>query len=160
MLKKVLNIFGRANATVYYSVEANGVGEGILSLIEADEYPSESGELVSEPGAKRRGMTTTGKSKMKACITIKDMIERRTMSVRSKVLVEEMKQYIRRASSYSAKIGGTDDLISSCLIVVRLLEEIASFDQHAHDALYAHAYAGNNNTEWDDTETPDGFIFG
>jgi hypothetical protein len=136
------------------------VGEGILSLIEADEYPSESGELISETGAKRRGMTTTGKSKMKACVTIKDMIEKLVLTVKSRVLVEEMKQYIRRGGSYSAKIGGTDDLISALLIIVRIIEELSSFDQNAHNALYSHAFSGDSSTEWDDNDVPDGFIFG
>jgi hypothetical protein len=159
ILKKILNIYEKVAATVYYSVECNGVGEGIISLIEADENPPEMAEFVSESGAKRRGMTTTPKTKIKACVTIKEMVERRTMTIFSKVLVEEMKQYMRKGKGYEAKLGGTDDLISSCLIVIRLLEEIASFDQNAHNALYAFSDDDTGEDVWDDTENDiDGFI--
>ncbi len=162
ILKKVFGIYEKANCQIYFSVENNGVGEGILSLHEADENPIECAELVSEPGAKRRGMTTTGKSKMKACITIKEMVETLSMVVKSKVLVEEMKQYIRHGGSYSAKLGGTDDLISGCLIITRILEEMASFDQNAHNCLYNNMYLEDTGTEWDDSDSGDagGFIFG
>ncbi|PPD55683.1 MAG: hypothetical protein CTY12_00055 [Methylotenera sp.] len=157
-LKKLLNIYERAQATVYFSVENNGVGEGMISLYEADESPPELAEFVSEAGAKRRGMTTTGKSKMKACVTIKDMVERNSIKINSRTLIEEMKQYVRKAGSYAAKIGGTDDLISSCLIVVRLLEEVSTFDQDAYDKLYAHAYI-QDDSEWSENDYPMDILF-
>ena len=160
VLKKMLGIYEKVGAMVYFSVENNGVGEGIISLYEADETPPETAEFVSEAGASKRGMTTTGKSKMKACVTIKEMIERDTMKVKSKVLVEEMKQYVRTRGSYAAKIGGTDDLVSACLIVTRLLEEMSSFDQDAYDKIYSHAYMDDhNNYEWSGVEEPLPFIF-
>lgn len=154
ILKKMLSIYERVGATVYFSVENNGVGEGIISLYEADENPPETAEFVSEAGAHRRGMTTTGKSKMKACVTIKEMVERNSMKIKSRTLIEEMKQYVRTKGSYAAKIGGTDDLISSCLIVTRLLEEIASFDQDAYDKIYAHAYLSDDGSEWNENDIP------
>ena len=158
-LKKLLTIFEKAMATVYFSVENNGVGEGIISLFEADEYIPTSAEFISEAGAKRKGMTTTGKSKMKACITFKEMVERHGMKINSRVLVEEMKQYVRKGGSYAAKPGGTDDLISSCLIALRILEEVSSFDQQAYDKLYAHAYLDNYDSEWNSNDEPDAFVF-
>lgn len=155
VLKKMLNIYEKAQSTVYFSVENNGVGEGIISLYEADENPPETAEFVSEVGATKRGMTTTGKSKMKACIAIKEMIERNSMRIRSRTLLEEMKQYVRTRGSYAAKIGGTDDLISSCLIVTRLLEEISTFDQDAWDKIHAHAYLSDDGEDaWNENDTP------
>jgi hypothetical protein len=158
VLKKILQIYDRASATVYFSVENNGVGEGILALYEADESPINSAELISEPGAKRIGMTTVGKTKIVACITLKDLIERRSMIVKSKILIEEMKQYVRHKHSYAAKSGGTDDLISAVLIVTRLLGEIASYDQVAYDKLYAHAYAEGDIGEFDGGYEPDALV--
>lgn len=141
MLKKILGIYERVNANVYFSVENNGVGEAIIALYEADENPPESAEFVSETGQKRKGMTTTGKSKMQACLLMKEMIERGAMEISSPVLLAEMKMFTRKSGSYAAKIGGTDDSISGSLIVLRLLNEISSYDQDAYDKLYAHAYA-------------------
>lgn len=162
MLKKLLRIFEKAEATVYYSVEVNGVGESIISLMEADETPPETAEFISETGQKRRGMTTTGKSKIKACLTFKEMVERSTMQIKSKALVAEMKQFVRKAGSYAAKPGGTDDLVMASLIAIRLLEEISTFDQDAYDKLYSHAFFEESNdgsSEYDDNDEGMGMIF-
>lgn len=139
-LKKVLALLEKVNANVYFSVENNGVGEAIIALYEADENPPETAEFVSETGQNRKGMTTTGKSKMSACLLMKEMIERAAMKVNSQITLAEMKMFTRKAGSYAAKVGGTDDNISACLIVLRLLSEISTYDQDAYDKLYAHAY--------------------
>jgi hypothetical protein len=159
-LKRLLRVYEKAQATVYFSVENNGVGEALIALYEADETPPETAEFVSEQGQRRRGMTTTGKSKIKACMALKEMIERDTMKVQSPALVAEIKHFIRKQGSYAAKSGATDDLVSASLIVVRLLEEISSFDQDAYDKLYAHSYFEvNSDTDgFDDNAEPDPFI--
>lgn len=164
MLKKMLKIFERAQSTVYFSVENNGVGEAVMALYEADENPPETAEFVSETGQKRKGMTTTGKSKIKACLTFKEMIERNSLKVLSKVLVAEMKNFVRARGSYAAKLGATDDAVMATLIVVRLLEEISQFDQDAYDKLYSHAYMADDgadlHTQYDDDDTGSGMVFG
>lgn len=157
MLKKMLQIFQRAQSTVYFSVENNGVGEAIIALFEADEAPPDAAEFVSEEGQRRKGMTTTGKTKMKACLAFKEMIERNALVIKSKALVAEMKQFVRKGGSYSAKIGGTDDLIMGSLIAIRLLEEISSYDQVAYDKLYSHAYSGGSS-EYDENDYGMDFI--
>jgi hypothetical protein len=155
-LKKLLRSFERAKCTIYFSVENNGVGEGIIALYEADETPPESAEFVSETGQKRRGMTTTGKSKMRACVVFKEMVERAVLKFRSKHLLEEAKNFVRKAGSYAAKKGSTDDLIMSTLIVIRLLEEISTFDQDAYDKLYTHAYIHDtgDDEQYDENDIP------
>lgn len=153
-LKKLLKAFERSQCTVYFSIENNGVGEGVISLYEADETPPESAEFVSESGKKRRGMTTTGKTKMKACVVFKDMVERNSIAINSKRLLEEAKNFVRRAGSYAAKKGSTDDLISASLIVIRLLQEISSFDQDAYDKLYSHINEDGMEDENDESGEP------
>jgi hypothetical protein len=160
MLKKLLRIFEKAKGTVYFSVENNGVGEGIMALYEADENPPETAEFVSETGQKRKGMTTTGKSKIKACMTFKEMVERDSIKIRSKALIAEMKHFVRSKGSYAAKTGSTDDLIMASLIVVRLLEEISTFDQDAYDKLYSHAYITEAPSEYDDRDNGYGIVMG
>jgi hypothetical protein len=150
VLKKLLRILEKSNSSVYFSVENNGVGEGIISLYEADENPPTTAEFVSEAGQNRKGMTTTGKSKIKACMTFKEMLERNTLGIKSPAHIAELKQYVRKGGSYAAKVGGTDDLISGTLIAIRLLEEIASFDQEAYDKLYSHAYISGGEYDDDD----------
>jgi hypothetical protein len=137
MLKNIILFLEQRQCNIYFSVENNGVGEGIISLYEADENPPELSEFVSEEGAKRRGFTTTRKTKMRACLSMKEMIEKGTLGVNSKVLLQELKTFTRKGRSYSAQNGSTDDSISAILIVIRILEEIATYEQAAYDKLYA-----------------------
>lgn len=156
-LKRLLRVFDRVDATVYFTVENNGVGEGILALFEADEHPPENAELLSETGANRRGMATTGKTKMKACTAAKDMVERDVVTIHSRLLVQEMKHFVRSKGSYNAKTGSTDDLISGLLLVIRMVEEMASFEQEAYDKLYTSAYSHTNDDVdfvYDDQDMP------
>ena len=150
VLKGLLTYLERMETIVYFSIENNGVGEGVLALYEADEEPPVNSELVSEEGAKRRGFTTTNKSKMKACVNLKEMFEKRTLVIKSGVLLAELKAYARSRGSYNAQTGSTDDSISAVLIVVRLLEEISQFEQDAFDKLYASAGSEIAANNWDD----------
>ena len=137
ILKNILLYFERMDTIVYFSVENNGVGEGIISLFEADEEPPETCEFVSEMGKGKRGMYTTNKTKMRACVNLKEMLEKGNLHIRSKVMLAELKSFARRKGSYEAQLGSTDDCVSASLIVVRLIEEIASYDQIAFDKLYS-----------------------
>lgn len=156
VLKNLIKYAERENGTVYFSVENNGVGEGVISLYEADETPPEMAEFVSEEGAKRRGMTTTNKTKMRACVNFKEMFEKHNMVINSLLLLKELKSFVRKAGSYAAQIGATDDSISAVLIILRVLEEIATYDQEAYDKLHTYEdddwFAGKNDSEEENPE--------
>ena len=136
VLKNILKYLEALDTTVYFSVENNGVGEGIIALFEADENPPDASEFVSEEGRLTRGMNTSGKKKMAACINFKEMLEKGNLKIKSPILLEELKSFVSHRGAYNAQPGSTDDCISATLIVVRLLEEIATYDQHAFDKLY------------------------
>lgn len=143
-LKKLLRTLEKTQSTVYFTVENNGVGEGILALYEADEHPPEYAEFISESGQRRNGMATTGKSKIKACLGLKEMVERNTIQIKSSKLVEELKYFVRHAGSYAAKTGATDDMVSGVMLCLRILDEISMYDQVAHDVLYARTIGGDS----------------
>jgi hypothetical protein len=147
ILKNLLIMLEKSGAAVYFSVENNGVGEGVISLYEADEHPPENSEFVSEVGRKRRGMTTTAKTKMRACVNFREMIQKRNMHIRSPILLQELKSYVRKRGSYAAQAGSTDDCVAASLIIVRLIEEIATFEQDAFDKLYS-----GQTEAWDDPD--------
>lgn len=137
VLKKLLRMYDRAGtAQVFYTVENNGVGDSLITLIENDEDPVDTAEFVSEDGSSRRGVATTGKSKIRSCISLKDLLEKDHMQLNSPHLVHELKTFVRSKGSYAAQRGATDDLVMATVIVMRLLEEIASFDEIAYDRLY------------------------
>ena len=161
VLKNLLRYLEATNSTVYFSVENNGVGEGIIALHEADESPPAFSEFVSEPGKGRYGMTTTGQKKMRACLNLKEMIEKNTIKVVSPILVQELKEYSRKAGAYAARAGSTDDCISACLIVMRMLLEVGSYEQEAFDKLHSFeddSWSDDDFIDGDDAPMPMSFV--
>jgi len=162
MLKGIIFYLEKTeNVEIYYSIENNGVGEGLLALYENDENPP-NGMFVKESGKERNGFTTTTKNKMRSCLTLKEMLERGTMTIKSRVLLSELKSYTRKGVSYSAQSGSSDDSISAVLIIIRILESISSYDVNAHNALYDNSVDGDwwdNDNDNGDGEEPLPMVF-
>lgn len=137
VLKNILLYLEDKQAMVYFSVENNGVGEGIISLFEADENCPTNSEFVSELGKDKRGFYTSAKAKMKACVNFKEMFEKNNIHICSKILLAELKTFTRQRGSYDHLPGSTSDCIAATLIVIRLIEEIATYDQNAFNKLYS-----------------------
>jgi hypothetical protein len=136
-LKNILIYLESKGTMVYFSVENNGVGEGIISLFEADENAPTNSEFVSEEGKNKRGFFTTARSKMKACVNFKEMFEKGNIQISSPILLAELKTFVRQKQSYDHLPGSTSDSIAATLTTLRLIEEIATYDQHAFDKLYS-----------------------
>jgi hypothetical protein len=137
VLKNLLLYLESKGTTVYFSVENNGVGEGIISLFEADENAPLNSEFVSEPGKDKRGFYTTSRTKMKACVNFKEMFEKGNLLIASPILLNELKKFVRKRTSYDHSPGSTSHCIAATLVVIRIVEEIATYDQNAFDKLYS-----------------------
>lgn len=165
-LKMLLLKIEAMESTCYFSVENNGVGEGIIALYENDEFPPQHCEFISEEGANRLGMRTESRVKLRACLVLKQLIESGKMKIVSDTLVKELCSYITQRNTYAAQRGSTDDIISSILIVVRLLEEMSTYDTKAFDVVntynelgtFSKSIESNEESEYDDGYTPDGMI--
>jgi hypothetical protein len=81
----------------------------------------------------RRGFSTTNKTKIDACIKFKAWVESDKMILRSNPLISECKNYVSNGASYAAKSGEHDDLISACLLAVRLADRIKLFDPNIEE---------------------------
>ena len=81
-----------------------------------------------------------------------------TKRVKSRMLLQELKEFSRRAGSYAARSGSTDDCVSAVLIIMRILEEISSFEQAAFDTLrHVDDYSwGEDDVTHYDEDGPDG----
>lgn len=134
--KYIVECTGEPN-NIYYSVEVNGVGEAALVSLNEYGYHNIPGIFLSEPGRKKRGFNTTNKSKLTACAKFKTLVESQKMTLNSRSLITELKNFVALGGSYQAKIGETDDLVTSSLLVVRILQQLSSFDytldQHIRD---------------------------
>ena len=124
---------------LYWSVENNTLGEAALVLI--DEFGEETfpGIFVSEPKKKnrarrtRKGFNTTQIAKIEACSKLKTLIENDKFRIKSKPMISELKTFIANGSSYAAKGEKTDDLVTSTLLIIRILDTIKQWEQSIHE---------------------------
>lgn len=145
VLKNILLYIEKVGAMAYFSIERNGIGEGMLTLYINDDNFPEQASMISDSGKNKMGMFTDGPRKRKACLGLKQLVESGKLTARSPELIKELKTFVKRGESYSGQLGATDDCVSATLIVVRLIEEISVYEQEAFDKLYSNA----SFTVWD-----------
>lgn len=137
LMKNILRFFNNNDCEVMFSVENNGVGEGIIALYSVDEELSERSTMIHEEGKARFGFTTTDVVKLKYANKLKMLIETNSMVIHSTVLIKELKNFARSGKTYNAKSGSTDDCISAYLIIIRILDDLSDNDPVAWEKLYA-----------------------
>jgi hypothetical protein len=124
-------------SNIFWTVENNTIGETVLLVIAdtgEDKFP---GTFVSERKKKgrvrrfRKGMLTDQKRKLAACARMKSLIESNRMRIRSAPLVTQLKSFVARGGSYAGKPGQHDDLVSACLLIVRMLESVTRWDEQS-----------------------------
>ena len=124
---------------IYWSVENNGIGEACLLVINDFGEENIPGLFVSEPMRKghvrkfRKGFNTTHGTKITACSRLKTMIENDKMKVNSKPLISELKNFVATGSSFQAKSGTTDDLVSATLLALRMMAVLKDWDPRIYD---------------------------
>ncbi len=137
-IKKLLQYMKTKSCTVYFSLENNTIGEGLISLYEVDENFPINVDIISGDDSKDRiGFRTDNRAKLKSAVALKTLVETGRINIRSRELLQEMKNYVRKGGSYAAQIGSTDDAISSMMILMRMLVEIASFEDSAYQMFYS-----------------------
>jgi hypothetical protein len=113
---------------IYWTVENNSIGEALLQIIEdtgEDRFP---GQMVNEKKKKgqsrrfRKGLNTDNRKKLSSCARMKSLIESGRMTLNSRNLVSELKNFVSKGASYGAKSGLHDDLVSSTLLITRMLD--------------------------------------
>lgn len=149
-LKNILTFLEKFSKDIYFSIENNGVGNGLIALYEADEQPPTYAHMVSENGSKKYGFTTTLPSKIKSALKFKELFERNLMTLHSEYLFHEMKNYVRKGTEgYAANPGATDDCIAAFLIIFRILEQMSTYDEHAYTKLYTVGAEIEMEGKWD-----------
>lgn len=132
--KSIVNFLSRFSDEIYFSVENNGVGQGIIAAYEGDMEPPESLVLISEKN--KVGVNSNVKTKLNACLQLKEAIERDKITINSIKLVKELKSFVRNGASYSAEIGATDDRIMALIVVFYIIRELSSNNAHAYNMTY------------------------
>jgi len=130
-----------SQASLYYSVENNTVGEAALVTINEIGEESIRGLFLSEPIKKghvrrfRKGFNTTHTSKISICAKLKHLIESNRMKLNSKSLISELKTFVAKGISFSGKTGTHDDLVSSILLALRMAIILQEWDPAIYDKM-------------------------
>jgi hypothetical protein len=61
------------------------------------------------------------------------MVENTKMVINSKPLISELKSFVATGSSYKAKSGGSDDLISATLLAIRMIVVLKDWDPRVYN---------------------------
>jgi hypothetical protein len=131
---------------IYYSVENNTLGEAALVSISEIGEENIRGVFLSEPAKLgqvrryRKGFTTTNKSKLAVCAKFKNMLESKKMVVSSNNLISELKTFVARGMGFAAKDGETDDLVSSMLLAIRMIQVLQNFDADLDEKLRSNTH--------------------
>jgi hypothetical protein len=125
-------------AQIYWSVESNAVGEAALVVIRDTGEENFPGEMLHEPkkvsGKKgRRGFYTSHKSKVESCLSLKRLVEHDKITLQSKPLMSELKNFVAKGNSFAAKVGEHDDLVMSLVLAVRMIDYIATFEDEVYE---------------------------
>lgn len=161
VLKSITNYLFEEIGTendIYYSVENNTLGEAALLAISEIGEENIRGIFISEPKkagrprAHRKGFTTTHKSKITVCSKFKQLIERKKLTLASKALISELKNFVAVGNSFAAKPSETDDLVSATLLAVRVMQCLQNYDADLD------THMRSNDDDFDDFTMPMPFI--
>jgi hypothetical protein len=126
---------------IYYSVENNTLGESALVVISNIGEENIPGMFLSEPIRKghirkfRKGFNTTHRTKITACSQLKHMLEQKKMTIHSKPLISELKTFVAHGVGFGAKTGEHDDLVSGCLLIIRMAGILSDWDPKIYEKM-------------------------
>jgi hypothetical protein len=136
----IYNLVG-ADTDIYYSVENNSLGEAALVTIQQIGEENIHGVFLSEPSKPgqprrgRKGFNTTQRTKLAVCAKAKSLIEHKKLRIASKNLISELKNFVASGGSYAAKIGETDDLVMSLMLVIRMTQALQAYDANLDELM-------------------------
>src|SRR4030065_498140 len=120
---------------IYYTVESNSIGQGVLTLIENSKNSIlKEVEFVNDSSV-RSGMLTTSKTKMKGALKFKDLLESGRMKIHSRKLLSELRFFIKSGATFKATPGMHDDLVMGCIVLVNMLVNIGNYDADIYDKI-------------------------
>ena len=125
---------------IYWSVENNAIGEAALIVINDFGEENIPGLFISEPMRKghvrkfRKGFNTTHSTKITACSRLKTMVENDKIKICSSALITELKNFVATGTSFKAKVGQTDDLVSATLLALRMMAVLKDWDPRVYNS--------------------------
>jgi hypothetical protein len=108
--------------------------------------------LVNDVKGNGLGFYTSPANKGKYCIKMKEMVENGTIKINSLSLLTELKSFSQVGNTFKALPGATDDRVMALFLIVRVIEEIASYDGEAYDVMYGGFNSDDEDMDVDDDD--------
>jgi hypothetical protein len=118
---------------LFWTFENNSYGQSVIELLNEVGIDTIPAQLMSEAitvgtSRMRRGLNTNVKTKAQSVTKFKSMLETNRLTVTSKPLISQLKNFVSKGNSFSAKSGEHDDLVTSTLLIVRMGQMISKWD--------------------------------
>lgn len=117
---------------LFWTFENNSYGQSVIELINEVGLEAVPAQLMNEPGQSsnrmRRGLNTNVKTKSQSLTKFKSLVETDRITINSKPLISQLKNFVSHGHSFSAKSGEHDDLVASTLLIVRMSQMISKWD--------------------------------
>lgn len=123
------------DVNLYYSVEKNGLGIGILNAIEYQGESKFPGWLIDSENNPGRGLITTMGSKKRYALEFKSLVERDLFIPRSKRLISQLKTFVRSGQGFRGKRNSKDDVVISCILQCHLIDCIRYHEPDLDDRI-------------------------
>jgi hypothetical protein len=126
---------------IFWTFENNSIGDSILQVIEDTGEENFPGILLNEKKKKgqvkrnKRGLLTDNRRKLAGCNRLKSLIESARMTINSKKLLKELKNFVASGASYKAKPGEHDDLVMGTVLIARMLDLVVNYSLNNMDDL-------------------------
>lgn len=143
------------DSNIYYSIEKNGNGVGVINLILYEGEEKFPGDFIDSDGNKGRGIVTSERMKRDYCFQLKKMIERGIFQPASADLVTELKMFIQTGKSFAGKTGWKDDRVMSCVLMLALLDEIKYTEDGIEEALHVPLASSSRDGSADEYDEDD-----
>ena len=138
---------------IYYGIENNGVSAGVISLILNTNDKALDRAIPVSNDPKKFGISTTSKTKIDGCMKFKDLLETHNITLYSERLVNELRFFVKKGSSFAAEQGATDDLVMACVICMNIVNQLKYEEDRIYDRV-ATLDQVNNQDDEDDAPMP------
>lgn len=144
LTKKLIDLitmfFNQGATEIYYGIENNGVGNGVLRLIEAaDNSYLDRATMISSTDAngviRKSGITMTSRSKAIGCAQLKQMMENLQISINDAMTKTELQMFVKTGNSFAAQRGAKDDRVMSLVILMLILLELTVYEDSVEEAV-------------------------
>ena len=144
LTKKLIEIitlaFNEGAVEVYYGVENNGVGNGVLRLLEsANNSFLDRATMISTTDAsgviRKSGISMTPKSKSVGCAQLKQMLENMQVTINDASTKVELQFFVKSGNSFKAERGAKDDRVMALVLTMLMFLELSVYEDSVDTAV-------------------------